>query len=374
MRISIIGAGPAGGYAALLLAQQGHEVNVFEDHNEIGTPVQCTGIVTHGLWQLIPKEQSIIRTELEHVRIHAPNGEKTNVKLHEFVLDRAKLDQYIAKLAQKAGAQFHLGHRFVGFQDKAIRVRHEGKERLFPTDITIGADGPNSEVAKAAGIWTQRKVWGGVQATIRGNYDPKTFDVFFGREFDQFFAWVVPESRDIARVGIAAQHKAREMFLRITQKYPGTLIGWQSGPIPIYDKKIPVQNTQRTVFLVGDAAGLVKATTGGGIITGMLSSKILADCILRGKNYAPALKPLRRDLKLHWLMRRMLNTFSEKDYNRLIKYMGNPKIHELMLKHPRDFPSRFVSRLFFVEPRLLLFVKNFIKQLLLPRNEVSYGG
>jgi hypothetical protein len=44
-----------------------------------------------------------------------------------------------------------------------------------------------------------------------------------------------------------------------------------------------------------------------------------------------------------------------------------------MLTHPRDFPSRFVTRLFLVEPRLFLFATNFIKQLLLPRNEVSYG-
>ncbi|HSU72618.1 MAG TPA: NAD(P)/FAD-dependent oxidoreductase [Candidatus Binatia bacterium] len=373
MRISVVGAGPAGNYAALLLARQGHQVCVFEDHPAIGIPVQCTGIVTHGLWQLIPKEHSIIRTELNQVRVHAPNGKTTTVKLHEFVLDRAKLDQHIAKLAQQAGATYYLSHRFVGFETGAIRVRHEGKELRFPTDITIGADGPNSEVAKAAGIWTPRKVWGGVQATIRGNYDPSAFDVFFGDEFKEFFAWAVPESKNVARVGIAAQHQAREMFFRITKRYPGTLTGWQSGPIPIYDKRVPVQNKQRTVFLVGDAAGLVKATTGGGIITGMLSSKILADALASKKDYPRALKPLHRDLKLHWLMRRMLNTFSTKDYDRLITYMGNPKIHQLMLTHPRDFPSRFVSRLFFVEPRLLLFVKNFIKQLLLPRNEVSNG-
>jgi len=373
MRISIIGAGPAGSYAALLIVKQGHEVHVFEDHDEIGNPVQCTGIVTHGLWNLVPKDDSIIRTELSQVKIHAPDGSTMAVKLHEFVLDRAGLDKYIARLAQEAGAKYHLGHRFIGFAENGVRVRNKGKELIIPTDITIGADGPNSEVAKAAGIWTPRKVWGGVQATIRGNYAPDTFDVFFGKEFEGFFGWAVPESKSVARVGIASQHKAREMFHRITKRYPGTLIGWQSGPIPIYDRKVPVQNKRRTVFLVGDAAGLVKATTGGGIITGMVSSRILADCIKNRKNYARALKPLRRDLALHRLMRRTMNTFTEADYNKLIRCMSNPRIHKLLMDNPRDFPSRFIARLFFVEPRLLLFAKNFIKQLLLPRNEVSYG-
>jgi digeranylgeranylglycerophospholipid reductase len=373
MRISIVGAGPAGSYAALLLKRQGHDVHVFEDHDEVGVPVQCTGIVTHGLWDLIPKEPSLIRTELSRVNVHAPDGKTTSVPLHEFVLDRAKLDQHIAKLAQKAGAVYHLGHRFVGFADKSIRVRHRGKELSFPTDITVGADGPNSEVAKASGIWTPRKVWGGIQATIQGAYDPHAFDVYFGSNYEQFFAWVVPESSSVARVGIAAQHKAREQWNRITQQYAGKLVGWQSGPIPIYDGKIPVQNPSRTVFLVGDAGGLVKATTGGGIITGMVSSKILADALASKKDYARALAPLRKDLKLHWLMRRTLNTFTDRDYARLIRWMGNPRLQALLSKHLRDFPTRFVVQLFFVEPRLILFVKNFIKQLLLPRDGVSYG-
>lgn len=371
MRISIVGAGPAGSYAALLLAKQGNEVHVFEDHDEIGVPVQCTGIVTGALWDLIPKEQSIIRTELTSVKVHGPTQHAT-VRLHEYVLDRAGLDKYVAKLAKEAGATYHLGHRFIGFGEKAVRVRHNGEEHEFPTDITIGADGPNSEVAKTAGIWSPRKIWGGVQATIKGDYDPNAFEVFFNREFDQFFAWVVPESKTIARIGIASQKKARAMFERITRHYPGAFVGWQSGPIPIYDGRILVQNKDRTVFLVGDAAGLVKATTGGGIITGMISSRILADCIGK-RDYAKALRPLRRDLALHRLIRRMLNTFTDRDYDRIVRCLANPRLQAVLYNHHRDFPSKFLLKAVLVEPRLLLFVQNFIKQLRLPRDGVSYA-
>ncbi len=372
MQISIIGAGPAGSYAALLLAKQGHDVHVFEEHPGIGLPVQCTGIVTHALWDLIPKNTSIIRTELDKVKIHGPSA-TTLFPLHEFVLDRAELDKYIAQLAKDAGAQYHLGHKFAGFQGNSIKLHHQGKELVLPTDITIGADGPNSDVAKQAGIWTPRKVWGGIQATIQGQYDPKMFDVFFGDEYSEFFAWVVPESRTVARVGIASQHKAREMFERIQKVFPGKLLGWQSGPIPIYDKRIPVQNKEKTVFLVGDAAGFVKATTGGGIITGMISSKILVESLTKKKEYSKSLNSLRKELALHRLIRRTLNTFSAKDYNRLISWMSNAKIQAILTDNPRDFPSRFIVKLFFAEPRFLLFVKNFIKQLLLPSDGVSYG-
>jgi flavin-dependent dehydrogenase len=189
MKINIVGAGPSGSYAALLLAKQGHEVNVFEEHPQIGIPVQCTGIVTGALWDLIPKEPSIILTELKKVKIHAPNQQSTELPLNEYVLNRADLDKYIAQLATKASVKYHLAHRFVKLTNQGILVRHKGVEKDIEGDITIGADGVNSEVAKQSGLWTPREVWGGVQATIEGNYDPNTFDVYFGKDYEGFFGW-----------------------------------------------------------------------------------------------------------------------------------------------------------------------------------------
>lgn len=371
MKVCVIGAGPAGSYAAFLLARRGHDVHVFEDHPRIGVPVQCTGIVTHAIWDLIPMNAAVVKTELSHVIVHGPST-TVRVPLHEYVLDRAKLDQYIAELAKKAGVTYHLSHRFIRFEGRDVVVRHDGKEHRIKTDVTIGADGPTSEVAKAAGIWTSRMFWGGVQATIDGSYDSESFEVFFGKDYPFFFGWAVPESKTVARVGVAAQHKARDQFVAITKRFGGKLLGWQSGPIPIYAGKMPVQNKERTVFLVGDAAGLVKATTGGGIITGMMSSKLLVDAITHQKDYARMLKPLHKDLWWHWLMRRMLNTFSERDYDALINVLSKKSVQSVLRAHPRDFPSRFALKLLIVEPRLLRFVKNFIKQLGLPLTGVAY--
>jgi flavin-dependent dehydrogenase len=47
--IAVIGGGPAGSYTAHLLVRAGKEVAVFEEHEHIGSPVQCTGIVTHSI-------------------------------------------------------------------------------------------------------------------------------------------------------------------------------------------------------------------------------------------------------------------------------------------------------------------------------------
>ena len=51
--ISIIGGGPIGAYTAYLLAKAGEQVRIFEEHNKIGKPVQCAGIVSKNLFKVL---------------------------------------------------------------------------------------------------------------------------------------------------------------------------------------------------------------------------------------------------------------------------------------------------------------------------------
>ena len=116
-----------------------------------------------------------------------------------------------------------------------------------------------------------------------------------------------------------------------------------------------VVEIEKYVFLVGDAAGVCKNTTGGGIITGLWSAKILADSIINGKNYSRMLSPLRHELWLHKLLRNMLDRFSDKDYNNLVRWMNSPRVKKVLKAYPREFPSRFLWRLVLANPRLLSF-------------------
>ena len=45
-KVLIIGAGPIGCYCGYLLAKKGFDVEIYEEHKEIGKPIGCTGIVT----------------------------------------------------------------------------------------------------------------------------------------------------------------------------------------------------------------------------------------------------------------------------------------------------------------------------------------
>ncbi|MBI4140772.1 NAD(P)/FAD-dependent oxidoreductase [Candidatus Woesearchaeota archaeon] len=354
MNISIIGAGPGGSFAAKLLAEKGHDVTIYEDHPCVGIPVQCTGLVTKTFLDLHPIKKEFLVNEMHKVRVNAPNGTNVDIPLTEYVLDRAKLDQTLCNEAINAGAQLKIHHRFVGAKDDKIMIKHKGETIEKKTDIIIGADGPNSDVAKNTGIYGNRPMFIAHQVTIKGNFNQETFTTYFGKWAPGFFAWVVPENENTARVGLATNHDTKTYFEKFIKQIPGKIVDVQAGPIPWYTGNETVEKDGR-VFLVGDAAGLAKATTGGGIITAMTSAKILTECIETGANYTKSLTSLRRMLWLHNTIRKVLNNFSDEDYNKLIKLMNKESVKKVLNTHTREHPFMILANILFREPRFLGF-------------------
>lgn len=357
MHVSIIGAGPAGSYAAALLAKQGHDVTVYEADKEVGKPIACTGIVTKALFDLIEKDPSFMVNELAAVDVIGPNHERTRIPLHEYVICRHKFDNFVANKAKDAGAAVLVNHRYIGREGNTILLKHNGETIRKETDILIGADGPLSKVAQSTGIGNKNPFWVGMQATVKASCDPKVFTTWFGNIAPGFFAWSVPENDTLSRVGIAVTNdkNCAQCFQQLMKMVGGEIVDRQGAPIPIYNPKSIIE--KGNTYLVGDAAGLVKNTTGGGIITGMLSSKILAKSIATETSYAKNVKKLRKELWIHHKLRNMLNKFSDDDYVRLIRWMKNPKVQRLLYTHPREYPSKFMLKLLLAEPRFAYFAK-----------------
>jgi geranylgeranyl reductase family protein len=365
-KVVIIGAGPAGSYCARLLAEQGFDVELFEEHKKIGLPVQCTGLVTKEIFTLIERGNFVVN-ELNGVKVIAPNAKTVEIPLQEFVIDRAKFDSELAKEAVRAGVKLTLGARFVGIQDNRVLLNHNGKIIRKRADILIGADGPLSDVAKAAEIFGKRKFYFGQQATVKGKFDDKKFITYFGRVAPDFFGWVVPESRAVARIGIASQGNARGLFENFVKKFRGRVIAKQAGLIPIFSplRQIEACNQGLKIYLVGDAAGFVKATTGGGLVPGLKSAKLLAESIAKGKSYTSATRKLRMELLAHLLLRKTLNNFSEKDYALMARLISSDKVKKVLETTTRERPIKIVAKLAIAEPKFFRFALNFLRSLYL---------
>ncbi|MAG47101.1 hypothetical protein CL617_00720 [archaeon] len=349
--INVIGAGYIGSYTSYLLAKNGFKVNVYEEHKEIGKPVRDTGIVTSTLNNLINVQKDFIQNEVTKVKIFSGKEFLELDVKKEYVLDRVEFDKYLLQLAIDNGAKLFLDHRLVDFNKGKLKFSND---KVIENEKLVGADGPGSFIAKKSGLIKNREYLIGKEARVKMKIDENAFEVYPSLVND-FFGWVVPEGNGIVRIGIASKNNIKEHFDKfLKMKNVKKVLEHTGGLITVYKKNYKF--FRDNIYLVGEAAGLVKNTTGGGILTGMISSQELLKSFKQGKDYNKLIKKrLRKELFYHDLIRKSLDKFSEKNYEDLMKLLSQDKVTNLMKTMNRDFPSTFGFKLLLMEPRLLKF-------------------
>jgi len=365
--ITIIGAGPAGCTAAYELTKAGKEVQLFEEHPKIGLPVQCTGVLTKTAKEVLEIKEDFLTNTIKKIKVFAPNGNflEVNLKEEEFLIDRDRLDPYLAKQAEKAGAVIYTSHKFLGKEDGKLLIKDNttGKTKKVETDILIGADGPLSAVAKSENIFGEREFYIGVQARIKMKIELHTYETYLGSNFPEFFGWIVPENNGIVRIGLGAKKDANAYFNKFMEMKglkKQDVVDYQGGLIPIYKPGIITQ--KNNTYLVGDAATHIKSTTGGGLVQGMTAAKILAGCIINNKDYTKEWrKKICRELWLHYRLRKTLDKFRDKDYDKLIGLTNKRRIINVLESYSRDKPSSLLLQLLLKEPRYLGFAVTLLR-------------
>ncbi|MDP3990323.1 MAG: NAD(P)/FAD-dependent oxidoreductase [archaeon] len=359
MKISIIGGGPVGCYTGYLFAKEGHLVTIYENHPLIGSPIQCTGILTNDFDDFGFPLKSFLVNTINKIEVISPSGEEVLIKQKDYIVCRNKFDNFFADLAKKAGAKILVNHSFIRKEGKAVIIKDSltNKEIKVTPDLVIGADGPLSPTAKAFGFYnSERKNYYGVQAVVEGKFEPGTIKTYFGQSIcPGLFAWIVPESSTIARVGIAAVKDSRKYFDKFMKENNFKAKEIQAGTIPIYHPRQKLH--QDNCYLVGDAAGFVKATTLGGLIPGLKQAEIMVKSVLEGKDYEVEIKPLRRKMKIHLMIHNILDKFSDKDFDKMVRYVNQPKIQKIFEQHTRENPLPILLKAGLKEPRFAYFVK-----------------
>ncbi len=312
--VAVVGAGPAGLVAARSLASAGHDVVVLEEHEHIGVPVHCTGLLGLDAFdELAIPRQAILKTT--HVaRFIAADGSSVLVDadhVQAAVIDRAAFDQALAAETREAGAELRI----------AARVRHIS---VHADGVAITSDSPGSSVTARACIIAcgatyrfNRELGLGVprafvqsaqiEAPLEG---PESIEVFLGRTIAPGgFAWLVPFEREglpFNRVGLMCDANASTRFGEFAAMVRERFDVTAAWPHPRV-KVLPLGPVDRTyadrVIAVGDAAGLVKPTTGGGIYYSLISGHLAGE-ILDGALKADDLSKSRlRGYETRWRAR-----------------------------------------------------------------------
>ena len=161
----------------------------------------------------------------------------------------------------------------------------------------------------------------------------------------------------MAAVGLIADDarqagSALKSFLREQGMEP---IDYQASMVPMHKFQYfaRVNEISRNVFLIGDAAAQVKVTTVGGVVTGLRGARAVVEAILNGRKTGKEISKLKRELDLHLLVRRMLDSFNDLDYDRLIDFL-NRDLNEVVSNQTRDDLSRMYLDLVSSQPKLLV--------------------
>jgi flavin-dependent dehydrogenase len=185
---------------------------------------------------------------------------------------------------------------------------------------------------------------------------PNTVRVWFVPDDTPYFYWLIPESSERAVLGLIGEdgQEIRRSLERFMEKRGFTPLGYQGARIPVYDRWTPVERRVGAgrVFLVGDAAGQVKVSTVGGIVTGFRGAIGVSESIMNGGE-SRELRSLRRELDLHLLIRKTIHHFKQTDYSHLVDLM-NDSTRRSLSQYTRDEASRVLWSIALSQPRLLL--------------------
>ena len=317
--VLIVGAGPAGSFAAELLAGRGVKVALF-DGRPAGEPKACGGGVTAKALKAWPNLLNAVGRTINELDLYSPGGKKLHLQLDEpfAVYSRVAFDGYLRDRARDAGAHVFaekISARTIKRAGGAWRLKSDSGE--WTGSVLAGADGANSGIAKLlAGPLSpsDMEVAFGYRAPLPVNAAAPTVVAFLPRWVG--YAWAFPRP-DHVSFGIATTQDAfdhqplddllwRFMIGYYQQRNDTKVNFWEddqtnSDTVSIreqlqstaerYAARIPglAANTwdSRIVCgddwaLLGDAAGFADPVTGEGIYYALRSAELFAGAYLRG--------------------------------------------------------------------------------------------
>jgi digeranylgeranylglycerophospholipid reductase len=291
MRVSdvvVVGGGPAGLYAGWKLARAGCDVTLVEEHADFGDPVHCTGVLAKEAFQEFGLDTADVLNELTTVRFYAPSGHTVEIStrsVEAVVIDRPSFDRRLAGEAVRAGVRMVHG-RATGVSVDGNGVAVAAGAATLRGRVCVLACGASYAMQRELGLGMPKLLLRSAQVELPADCLGDV-EVHFGRSLaPNGFGWAVPVRRGdraFVRVGVMCHADAgRHFYSVLDQVAPRWGVRCPPAAKP-RQKVLPLEPIERTyadrLLVIGDAAGLVKPTTGGGIYYGLLTASLAVETL-----------------------------------------------------------------------------------------------
>ncbi len=360
--VIVIGGGPVGCYTACQLAEAGFHVALFEKNEEIGKEVICTGIIGAQAFQEFPLPRKAIICEVKNITFFSPSFltlKYTSSQSIAYVVNRSIFDKAIAQLAREKGVEIQLGQRIrkIKIEQDKVEVEVDDRDRK-EAKAAVLATGVNYSLHSQVGLDTPPSFVQGAQIEAQMQ-SLKEVEIYLGSFITSgSFAWIVPLNESEARIGNLTKREGVFYLRKFLEKLKGRLKEKQTQikckPIAYGAAKKCVAHR---ILSVGEAAGQVKTTTGGGIFYGLIGSRIATQVLTRAFNKGDLTEgrlaeydriwkdKLGREIDMGYRIREMLEKISDKNIDRIFKWLQRigPVRNLIQKEIDFDFQSKAIS-------------------------------
>jgi geranylgeranyl reductase family protein len=271
---------------AARLAARGVRTLVCEEHARVGDPVHCTGVLSADSFAKFDLPHSATLNQLTSVRFLSPGGipvDYTPPSPMATVIDRPVFDRALADRASAAGAEIRVGARVTALDVGEDGVRAVAGDTVVQARLAVLACGAAYKFQRRFGFGLPTTYLQTAQRELPASW-PRDVELHFGQDVAPGgFAWAVPVLRPegaYVRIGVMASRGIRGCYQRMLERLRDRW-GVTGGDVAPRLKILPLGAVGRTygdrMLAIGDAAGLVKPTTGGGIHYSIVSAALAAD-------------------------------------------------------------------------------------------------
>lgn len=362
--VIIVGAGPVGSYTAYQLAKRGLDVVVFERNLTIGKDVNCTGIISTECYKRYGLADEMVLRPIQSISAYSPSGNCLRYQSHApfaYVINRNVFDREMNRIAAGERAATYLNARVkeTAIINDAFQVTVRIDEEDVEYRARVGVIATGFELHQIPGMVSlPGEHFYGIQTDVSIK-DVNDIEVYFGNQVAPgSFGWVVPVGGNSAKIGLLVKKSPSEYlksFLQnplVAQRLGSSAKKIKCSPLPL--RRIPKSYGER-FLIVGEAAGQVKTTTGGGIYFGLLCAEIAADMIMKAfeksdfsektlSGYEKAWrKRLDPELKAGKILRNIYSRLSDQQIDLLIDLAKRDGVFPVINKTDFDWHKDLIS-------------------------------